>query len=248
VSAFHYTLDPTFWYHASIPLLDLVSGILLILGLVWAVAHCRWPANGLLLLWFWLAIILGWVLTENPPSSQRLVIVAPALAVLVGLGLNWLMGLARGVFSGERQLWNGVATVILIAVAVLNLHYYFIVYTPTRVYGNPTAEVATELGRTLAQQDDDYAVYFYGPPVMYWDVGNLRFIARDIEGMDVFPPGEGESLEPTLVHGARFVFLPHRLAELEAIREQYPGGMEVPVYSSADRRLLYALYEVSPRQ
>jgi hypothetical protein len=247
VSAFHYTLDPTFWYHASIPLLDIVSGILLVLGLVWAVAHRRWPANGLLLLWFWLAVLLGWVLTENPPSSQRLVIVAPALAILVGLGLNWLVGLARGMINDERRLWNGVVAMILVAMAVHNLHYYFVIYTPTRVYGNPTAEVATELGRTLAQQDDDYVVYFYAPPVMYWDIGNLRFMARGIEGMDVFPPGEGESLEPGLVRGARFVFLPHRLAELEAIRGQYRDGVEAPVHSSADGRLLYVLYEVAPR-
>jgi len=250
VSAFHYTLDPTFWYHASIPLLDLVSGILLVLGLVWAVAHRRWPANGLLLLWFWLAVILGWVLTENPPSSQRLVIVASALAILVGLGLDWLVGLVRDLVDDERRLlmWNGVAAVILAAMALLNLHYYFAVYTPTRVYGNPTAEIATELGRMLAQQDDDYVVYFYAPPVMYWDIGNLRFMARGIEGMDVLPPGEGESLEPSLVHGARFVFLQHRLAELEAIRVQYPVGVEVPVHSSADGRLLYVLYEVAPGQ
>jgi hypothetical protein len=250
VSAFHYTLDPTFWYHASIPLLDPVSGILLVLGLVWAVAHRRWPANGLLLLWFWLAVILGWVLTENPPSSQRLVIVAPALAILVGLGLEWLVGLAQRIVNDERWLlmWNGVTAMALIVVAVLNLHYYFVVYTPTRVYGNPTAEVATVLGRTLAQRDDDYVVCFHAPPVMYWDIGNLRFMARGIEGIDVFPPGEGEPLELTLAHGARFVFLPHRLPELEAIRGRYPGGVEVPVRSSADGRLLYVLYEVAPRQ
>ncbi len=250
ISAFHYTLDPTFWYHASIPLLDPVSGILLALGLVWAVAHRRWPANGLLLLWFWLAVILGWILTENPPSSQRLVIVAPALAILVGLGLDWLVRLARDLVDDERLslTWNGVTAMVLVAVAMLNLHYYFVVYTPTRVYGNPTAEIATELGRALAQQDDEYVVYFYAPPVMYWDIGNLRFMARGIEGMDVFPPGEGESLEPSVVAGAWFVFLPHRLAELEAIRGRYPGGVEMPVHSSADGRLLYVSYEVAPRQ
>jgi len=255
VSAFHYTLDPTFWYRPSIPLLDLVSGVFFILGLLWVTAHCRWPANGLLLSWFWLSLILGWVMTENPPSSMRLTIVAPALALLVGLGLNWLIELLdrlcipvlSKVEGTHRALRSWSVVVLLVAVAVLNLHYYFVVYTPTRVYGNPTAEVATELGRYLAQQDDDCVVYFYAPPFMYWDFGTLRFLARGVEGVDVPLPEEGAGGvglgASDLVRGARFVFLPERLGELDGVRAQYPGGVEVPVYSSADRRLLYVLYE-----
>jgi len=249
ISAFNYTLDSTFWYRPTIPLLDFVSGALFVLGLLWTTAHCRWPANGLLLLWFWLALILGWVATENPPSSMRMVIVAPALALLVGLGLNWLMELGRRVLGGGRRLWNRASVLvliaILIAIAVLNLHYYFVVYTPTRVYGNPTAEVATELGRYLAQRDDDYVVYFYGPPFMYWNFGTLCFMARGVTGMDVPPPGGGELLVPDSGRGARFVFLPERLGELEDVRARYPGGMEMLACSSADRRLLYISYEVS---
>ena len=249
VSAFHYTLDPTFWYRPSIPLLDLVSGVFFILGLLWVTAHYRWPANGLLLSWFWLALILGWVMTENPPSSMRLTIVAPALALLVGLGLNWLIELLDRLCITHRALREWPAVAVLVAVAVLNLHYYFVVYTPTRVYGNPTAEVATELGRYLAQQDDDCVVYFYAPPFMYWDFGTLRFMARGVEGVDIPPPEEEaggvELVVPDLGRGARFVFLPERLGELDGVRAQYPGGVEVPVYSSADGRLLYVLYETT---
>jgi len=245
ISAFNYTLDPTFWYHPAIPLLDFVSGVLFILGLLWATVRCRSrPANGLLLLWFWLALILGWVATENPPSSMRLVIVAPALALLVGLGLNWLVEMGQRVVGGEQLLWLRVAVGILVVVAILNLHYYFVVYTPTRVYGNPTAEIATELARCLAQQGDDCIVYFHASPVMYWSFGTLRFVARGVEGMDVHVLSEGESMERDLERGARFVFLPHRLGELETIRTQYPGGVERSVYSSADGRLLYVLYEI----
>ncbi len=244
VSAFHYTLDPTFWYRPAIPLLDSISGVLFVLGLLWATARRRWPANGLLLLWFWLALILGWVVTENPPSSMRLVIVAPALSLLVGLGLNWLIGLLDSLRIMPHASRQWPAVVLVIAVAVLNLHYYFIVYTPTRVYGNPTAEVATELGRTLARQDGDYIVYFHAPPFMYWDFGTLRFMTRGIEGVDVPPAGEGELPVPDLSHGARFVFLPERLGELDEVRARYPGGVEVLAHSSADGRLLYVSYEI----
>jgi len=247
ISAFHYTLDTTFWYRPSIPLLDVVSGVLFVLGLVWTAARGRWPANGLILLWFWSALIAGWVLTENPPSSMRLVIVAPALAILVGLGLNWLLALGRRLLGGEPSLWIDVAAGILVAVAAVNLYYYFAVYTPSRVYGNPTAEVATELGRRLALHDDGYTVYFHAPPYMYWDFGTLGFLARDVVGMDVPLPGEDEPPKPNLSRGARFVFLPERLDELDTIRARIPGGAETRVHSSADGRLLYVSYEVSPQ-
>ncbi len=247
VSAFHYTLDPTFWYRPTIPLLDAVSGALFLLGMLWAMVHWRWPANGLLLLWFWLAVILGWMMTENPPSSMRLVIVTPALALLVGLGLRWLLSLGRRLFGGGRRLWDTAAVLCLVAVAALNLGYYFAVYTPTRIYGNPTAEVATELGRYLARQGDDYVVYFHGPPFIYWDFGTLRFLARDVEGTDVLPPQEEGTLVPDLSRGARFVFLPERRDELEDVRARYPDGVERAAYSEANGRMLYVLYEVEPR-
>lgn len=248
ISAFHYTLDPTFWYHPTLPLLDFVSGVLFVLGLLWATARCRWPANGLMSMWLWLALILGWVVTENPPSSQRMVIVAPALAIFVGLGLNWLMELGHLVCRGGRRVWQDMAVLILAVVAFLNLYYYFAIYTPSRVYGNPTAEVGTELGRALAQQDDGYVVYLHAPPFMYWDFGTLRFLARGVEGRDVpLPGGEEVGEEPDLSRGARFVFLPERLNELTAVQAQAPGGVAEPVYSDADGRLLYVMYEVAPR-
>jgi hypothetical protein len=245
ISAFNYTLDPTFWYYASIPLLDYVSGLLFVLGLLWTMVRCRWPNNGLLLMWFWLGLGLGWVMTENPPSSQRMTVLAPALALLVGLGLDWLIEMGQRVTGSS---WDWLAGTLLLVIVVLNLRYYFLVYTPTRVYGNPNAEIATELSRYLVEQEDDYVVHFYAPPFMYWDFGTLAFMARDVEGVDVPPVGEGEGPEPDLSRGVRFVFLAERLGELESARERYPGGQETSVYSDNGDRLLYVLYQVDKRQ
>lgn len=244
VSAFNYTLDPTFWYRSSIPLLDFASGALFVLGMVWLAVKYRWPANGLLLAWFWSALIIGWVMTENPPSSMRMTGLAPALSILVALGLDWLTRLASRVLRFTFDTLRLTLYVLLVLIAFLNLRYYFAVYTPTRVYGNPTAEIGTELARYLERQEDDLPVYFYGPPQMYWDFGTLQFMARNVEGIDV---AEARIPEPDLARGARFVFLPHRLDELNAIRAQYPGGLETPFYSVADGRLLYVLYEVGRR-
>jgi 4-amino-4-deoxy-L-arabinose transferase-like glycosyltransferase len=113
-SAFNYTLDPTFWIRDTIPLLDFVSGLLFVIGLLWATAHWLRSANGVLLVWFWLALILGSVMTENPPSNPRMVIIAPALAVLAALGLDWLARVSRRAFGGGRRLWWSLAAAAVV--------------------------------------------------------------------------------------------------------------------------------------
>jgi hypothetical protein len=197
-----------------------------------------------LLIWFWLALILGWVMTENPPSSQRMVVIAPALALLVGLGLNWILELVERLLESGRAVRRAVAAGLLVGITGLNLGYYFLRYTPTRVYGNPTAEMTTVLGRYLQQQRDGCVVYLHGPPFVYWDFGTLRFMARGVAGRDVPPLGEGTQPDPDPARGARIVFHPARIDELGLIRARYPGGTETQVHSEADGELLYAMYEI----
>ena len=247
ISAFNYTRDPTFIYRPGFPLLDLVSGIFFVAGLMWSTAHWRRLSSGLLLTWFWSAIIFGLTITENPPASQRVVIVAPAVCLLAALGLNWLAGVSRRLFDGGTQLWRGAVGVVLVLVVALNLRFYFLVYTPTRVYGNPTAEIATELARHLQERGDDRPLYFYGPPHMYWDFGTLRFMVPDVQGVDVPPRDSGQAVDLDVSQGAWFVFVPQRIGELDAVRTEYPGGDEEHVYSTADGHLVYVMYQVGPQ-
>lgn len=246
ISAFNYTLDPTFWYRPSIPLLDVVSGLFFLVGLLWAIGHYRRPASLILLIWFCLALGLGWVMTENPPSSQRMVILAPGVALLVALGIDWLIGEMERLLSIPTTVQSGMAGGLLIAIAALNVGYYFLQYTPTRVYGNPTAEMTTVLARHLVEEEGGGRVYFHGAPFVYWDMGTLRFMARGVEGVDVPPPGEGEDPTEDVGGEARFVFHPERLDELDRVRRLHPGGNVEHVHSTADGRLLYAMYAVSP--
>ena len=248
ISAFNYTLDPTFWYRAEIPLLDFVSGILFVLGLVVALSQWRRPAARLILLWFWLALVFGWVLTENPPSSMRMLIIMPAVALLVALGLDRLLHLARWVIGGPHTQWNWVGVALMSLVALLNIHYYFSVYTPSRVYGNPTAETGTVLARYLrdsvATEGVQPFVYFYGPPFLYYDFGSIQFIARNVPGVSVPPTDEDPSFQTQVEGPTLFVVLRERLEELASVQERHPNGRISEFHSQADGRLMFVIYEV----
>ncbi|HEC34692.1 MAG TPA: phospholipid carrier-dependent glycosyltransferase, partial [Chloroflexi bacterium] len=229
VSAFNLTPDPTFWYRPGVPLLDPVSGVFFVLGLTAATVKRRRPTQGLLLLWFWSFVLLGWTLTENPPSSQRGMVALPVVAILTALGLaetgavvrrllarrdhedrNNLLTVASAGAPGQgnrRRRRYGAATVglVLCIIAVVNLGFYFGVYTPRRVYGNPTAEVADVLCDVLEVREGIPPIYFDGAPVMYWDFGAIGFRLREVEGEN-FSPGEGlEGVD--LSPGALFVVL-----------------------------------------
>jgi len=242
VSAFNATPDPTFWYHPGIPLLDPVSGVFLILGLAVAFWRVRRLGGGLLLLWFWALVILGWTLTENPPSSQRGVGTIPVVAILTALGLTETLNALRRLTGDRLRFPFHVSLFTLLAIiALISLFFYFRVYTPRRVYGNPTAEVADVLCDELERRESVPPVYFDGPPVMYWDFGAIAFRLRDVTGRDF---SVEELPEVDVSRGALFVVLAEKMGDLDALRAAFPQGEETPVYSDADGRLLFIFYEI----
>ncbi len=249
ISAFHVTPDPTFWYHPGVPLLDPISGILLLFGLVVALVQARRPARGLLLLWFFALVILGWTLTENPPSSQRGVGVVPVVAILAAMGLVEMVGMVQQLLGRTiRQRWVGRAflALLLAVIAIANLVFYFGIYSPRRVYGNPTAEISDVLCDALEGEPAVEPVYFDGAPAMYWDFGATAFRLRAVEGRDWAPEEGFEGID--LSRGALFVVLAERLDDLTQIQAAFPSGSATPFYSQVDGRLLFVLYRVPARR
>jgi hypothetical protein len=246
VSAFHYTVDPTYWYRPGIPLLDFVSGVLILPGVAWAVYRWRERGSKLALLWFGLAVTFGWIITENPPSSQRLVIAGPVLAILVGTGCNWMLQFGERVLGGPRSRWSLVAAATVGVVALVNLEFYFIEYTPSRIFGNPTAEVSDVLVDHLRERGEVPPVHFDGAPFLFWDFGAIRYRTLDIEGMDIYP--EQGFVEIDLTDGALIAIESHKIADLPIVQEWYPGGALQEFYSEADGRLLFVIYEIPARR
>lgn len=235
VTAFHLTPDPTFWYFPQAPLLDFISGALLIVGMTATFTQWRRPSRSWVLLWFWSTLIMAWVVTENPPSSQRGLLLMPAVALLIAWGLDMLWV----VLARYRYAAPTVTLSLLAAAALLNGLFYFGVYTPRRVYGNPTAAISTEVSRFVVESPvPGSTCYFFGAPYLYWDFGTLAFLLRDQPGFDV-PP---DALPDAVAAPARFIFVPERQAELGAVRARYPGGSTVEL-RDARGALLALIYD-----
>lgn len=240
LTGFHFTPDPTFWYRPGRPLLDAVSAVFMVFGVAYGIMQWQRREYWLVVAWLFLAVTFGWVLTENPPSSMRMVVAAPAVAILVAIGLEQ-------VFRLGHRLWGRIAWAALPLVAgviaLLNLNFYFREYTPTTEYGYVSSQVATPLARYLQQRGGTYQIYLLSSGEVLSDNGVLRYMLYGVPGMDILEPLTGP---PTFVDPSRdavFVFLPSRRGELQWVRQAYPQG-KVKEFSAQDGRPLFTLYDV----
>ncbi len=238
LGGFHVVPDPTFWYHPGVPLLDFIWGSLMLVGLIECFLHWRWPSRTLTLLWFWSTIITAWVLTENPPSSQRGILLIPVVALLIAWGVEALLTLA----GTQRKLVAMALYTLVAASAIFNLIFYFALYTPRRVYGNPTAEIATEVARYLQAHPlpPEARVYFLGPPYLYWEFGTLAYLLPDVTGENV----PLETVPESLQRPARLILIAPRLAEWGVISQAYPDGTLTPLYAPGTGHILALIYDL----
>ena len=253
--AFNASLDRSNAYRSAIPLLGTGMALLFVLGLGVCLAQIRQPRYALPLLWVLLTLLLGGVLTDNPPQSHRLVVATPALALLAALGL-WLLG--RLLLSLWQEAGEEVATAYrpyllpaLLVVATLltlsDLSYYFGRYRAQPDFADLNTEVADRMGHYLNELGEEWSAYFYGPPRMYVGFPNITFLASGHQsGYNLFDMDTADGSLPTAVaHKRVFIYLPERLPELEAIQNQYPNGSLRQFDGYYSSPLFYA-YEVDP--
>ena len=244
--AFHAFADRTDFFGTERPLLASFPAALFILGMAWVVAHLRERRNFMVSIWFWSVIVTGGMLTESPPSSQRLLLAAPAVALFVATGLEKAVELGRRLVGLGRR-WADLALVLaLFAIVLGGLRFYFVDYLPSGRYGSQNGETATMIGHYAAELDAGCRAYFFGWPRLGWGFGSQRFLAPQIEAQDVSDP---LAAPPELVDSGRsatFIFLPERLGELAWVQEAFPTGTIREFYDS-EGGLRFTAYEVQPQ-
>ena len=245
--AFHYYPDRTAWYAAERPLLGFLAGAFAILGMAWAVARWRDRRYFLVLLWFWSVVITGGMLTESPPSSQRLVIAIPAVALLVAFGLEQSVHLACGLLDVGRRRENLILGVLLTILATGSIYFYFVEFTPTRRYGSANGETATMMGHYLQELEGNYQAYLFGAPSLYWRFGTMPFMAPAVQGTDVVEPLDGppDFLDETAGTAGQetvYLFVPDRSGDLAWVQQALPGG-EIREFYDRAGRLRFIAYE-----
>jgi hypothetical protein len=248
--AFNYVNDRSIFYGPSLPLLHWLSGLAFFFGLIQAGVHWRKPGNGLVLIWLLGTIVFGGALMNHPPESPRLLFAAPAVAILVALGLTeiaqQITRLSQKTFAGGQQ-WTGVGHLLAYALAVaatsISIVFYLAVYTPSNRFGDVKTHAAHHLGVWARGLEAGHQVFFFGAPVMtYRGFPSIAFLAPDADIHDVLEPIES----PLPIKAAStFIFVPQRLEELDIIAAAHPDGRRWTELDSQGR-LLFVAYEIVP--
>lgn len=250
--AFNFYPDRTVWYGLRQPLLDPFFGSLFLLGLGYGTlrllgknADTRMAP---MVAWWWGGMILGGMLTESPPSSQRLITLSVPACFFIAVALWELVRLGQPLFAPG---WTrGVLVTLVVAFAFISLYTYFFIFNPQRVYGGPHALLATEIAPDLRAMSADNRFYFIGAPEMYWGFSTIPYLAPQADGVDVY-----DTLTPEIVsalvsrdRGAVFIFLPSRQMELNVVQSVFPEGELIPYTSPVHNGTMVTLYIVPQEQ
>jgi 4-amino-4-deoxy-L-arabinose transferase-like glycosyltransferase len=149
------------FYNSRVPLLDILTSTLLIVGLVYALWRTRDTAYLLLNGYFW-SLTLGIAIFAVPPSadSYRMLVVLPAAMLLAASGLKQAyvaLSLAR---PDQRWVQLTTAGCLLVAVLALNVRAYFVDFASQCRYGGDRAtRFASYLGSYLNKIDPEATIY-----------------------------------------------------------------------------------------
>ena len=207
-------------------MLDFLSSIFFVLGLAYITLHWRESKHLFLLLWFWLTLIVGGMLTLPAPFTPRLAGMIPLSFILAGLAVEKARGvLARAWGQGRlaRSTLTALMILLLSVVGFINYRTYFVEYTNS-VQGWAQREAATVVAQYIRSLGDEYEVYLLGAPKLHLRHGTIRFIARRYEGVDVLNPEAYIPLREKVERNVAYIILPHRLDQLSLLLRYYPGG------------------------
>ena len=234
------------FYNSPQPYLTIAGSILFLLGMVYAFSRLRHVPNVILLGWFWSVVLLGGVLTLNPPSNTRMVMTGPAVALFVALGLWQLVEVLARINPAAR--WRTVLMLIVVILLTLeNGMFYFGEYRANDYFKDANGELAMEAGLQLGELGRNYSLFLIGHPRVFSDFPTLAFIAPDNEKYDLNPEELDGLLNLAINQGAIFVAIPENMEALAQIEQRFPGGTsQVIPRKTTENEILYYAYIVPP--
>lgn len=222
------------------PYLTIVGSVLFLVGMTYAFQQIKSPPYGILLFWFWSVVFIGGVLTVDPPAQTRLFMTAPAIALLVAIGIQRLVEVASAMRLPRAWQLGATAAAIVFLVAQ-NAIFYFGSLRASHFAQDPNAEVAMQAGLELQRLGPDYSLVMISQPRMVSGFPTIPFLAPQNPRIDL-TSDQATQFDLSGRLPALVLATPDNLGGLQTIAQRYPGGTWETVPSSMRDETLYYAY------
>ncbi len=239
---FHYYGDGSPHFTFPKPMVSALTATLLILGLGYCFSRIRQTRYFILAAWLLLTLVMGGVLTYDPPYWPHLTVALPAVALIAGLAadrlINALMPSSEATGGLGRDIILFVGLSALIFTAVNNWQVY---YAHVKNNAGPRVRVA----RYINSLPEGYTVYFVHDD-LDWSEYTFRFLNRGVPGEDATIEGL-ETQPPPLDKPLLFILIQHQ-ESLPQLQGHYPTGTAVEHFDADGQRAFVSLAVVPEGQ
>ncbi len=230
------------FYAASRPFFSLAESALLVMGMGYAFSRIRHLRYLLLVVWFWAVVYFGGVVTVPATASQRFLPAIPAAVILIADTLDHGINILQREIRLPQGILKLTLGIMVGAIAVNGLVYYFYDYQVDGYYNRPYEEIEYETINIERQLGQKYRYVLIGAPRLFLEFGDYQYL---LDGFDRSEIAEGQDLRSALLDQKRadlqrddqwielsnlparptfYAATPERVDELKAIAEIYPGG------------------------
>lgn len=234
---FAYIPDQTETWGANSPLAPPLLSLGLFLGLILSLRNWRDSTIILLQGWFWAVILTAGMLTLHPPTSNRLIALAPVVCLFAAMGWQMMAEALAPLFSfsspssplssfgqvyPKAVMWGVLA--VFVGFTALSGVRAQTAYLADNDYGGGNALVATQIGYDLAEQPADTTLIMLGAPRIYSDISPLLFLTPDYARQDIYETLNTPPTDLSADTGLMFAVLPERASDLVFIQQAFPNG------------------------
>jgi 4-amino-4-deoxy-L-arabinose transferase-like glycosyltransferase len=228
-----------------------------LVGLGLLLRRLRDPRFALLLVWILGTATLGGAMLVDPPHYPRYVSAAPALALIVGLGISWISVVLKGVLEtprltrrfGERGTlrWGRVVPIgLALVLASADMGTYVLDYLPqtdTLLYGVRTRRL-NQLVEVVDALDDRYEIWYFSSAELPMGITDLtKYLLYDRGAQEY--SWEIERWREVLPSGDYVFFIaPDRFDEVggRLVYEIVGGELRVYFDKYSDKPMVYAYF------
>ncbi len=241
------TPAPLNFFNSPQPYLTPLAAVFFMLGLAYTFCQIKEDRYFVIFIWFWAAIILGSTLTGGPPSSQRMLMSTPGLAILTAIGINKALEILPGLGKSTRWIQAGGLLLFIICVMNKDVNFYFNEYQQGHFFEDRTNELTYETAAKISPLHDKGRFYILSEPgVPYLSFPNFNFFSPDVEKAYFYEVTRQSVDNLPKDKNALFIATPSRLEDLKKLANMIPGGEwnDIPRrYQPAD--MLYYSYAIS---